>query len=286
MHQRYQQVLDKIGLGVSITNTEIVAGGCINKTTCLQTNNGHFFLKENTIENQDLFEKETLGLSLLAEKSQIKTPMVFGQITDENYTYLVLEWIEKGAPSHIFWENFGNNLAHQHKQVQNHYGLDHHNHIGRLDQHNNFRIDWIDFFINERLLPQIKLGETRNLIDPSLRNQFDSLFTRLDQLIPTENPSLLHGDLWSGNFLCSSAGQPYVFDPAVYYGNREVELAFTQLFGGFDPFFYGAYEEAFPLTPGYQERVEIHNLYPLLVHVNLFGASYLTGIKQTLNKFT
>ena len=117
-----------------------------------------------------------------------------------------------------------------------------------------------------------------------LRN-FEKLFSVLQNLIPEASPSLLHGDLWSGNFMCGEDGEAVIFDPAVYYGHREIELAFTQMFGGFDKSFYSAYNEEFPLLPGFDDRVDLYNLYPLLVHLNLFGQSYLSGITQTLSRY-
>ena len=127
---------------------------------------------------------------------------------------------------------------------------------------------------------------SKGLIDAHIQKKFDLLFNKLEELVPDESPALLHGDLWSGNFMTNSDGDASIFDPAIYYGHRETELAFTQLFGGFSPEFYHYYDAEFPLESGFDERVDIHNLYPLLVHVNLFGSSYLSGIIQTLKKFT
>ncbi|MEL7006538.1 MAG: fructosamine kinase family protein, partial [Bacteroidota bacterium] len=149
-----------------------------------------------------------------------------------------------------------------------------------------FNESWIDFFIKERLEKQLRLAYSRELVDNNFLHKFRSLYLHLPNILINEPPSLLHGDLWSGNYLINSHGNASIIDPAVYYGNREIELAFTHLFGGFDSRFYQSYQEAWPLESGFENRMEIYNLYPLLVHVNLFGTSYLSGVLQVLKKYT
>ncbi|MEP5612597.1 MAG: fructosamine kinase family protein [Cyclobacteriaceae bacterium] len=273
------------GTKVEIETISPVAGGCINQTSKIVTNAGTFFIKDNAVSQLDLFLKEEQGLKILSEKSEIRTPGIHGSGFRNEKSYLILEWIEKGTQNSDFWSDFGCQLAQQHKQTSSHFGLDHDNHIGRLHQSNHQHQDWDQFFITERLQPQLKLAEKQGLIDRSIQTGFEHLFDRLSQLVPKESPSLLHGDLWSGNFLCTGESVPVIFDPAVYYGHRETEIAFTSLFGGFDQRFYLAYSEEFALESGFEGRMEIHNLYPLLVHVNLFGSSYLSGIRNTLAKF-
>lgn len=263
-----------------------VGGGCINTAIKLNTSEGSFFLKLNDINREDLFLKEQLGLQLLTKQSPLQIPAVLGLGTKTKNSYLLLEWIEKDHESNGFWNAFGRGLALQHKETSKDFGLDHSNYIGRLDQSNAFHVSWHSFFIHERLHPQIELARQAGLLNSTLVNQFDLLFSKLEELIPSEPPALLHGDLWSGNFICGPSSSPFLFDPAVHFGHRETELAFTTLFGGFDNLFYQTYIEEFPLAPGFNERIELHNLYPLLVHVNLFGASYLSGIEQTLRRFT
>ena len=163
------------------------------------------------------------------------------------------------------------------------FGLDHDNYIGSLAQSNKKHADWISFFMEERIRPQLKLAMDKKLIDEGTVKQFDKLFDHFDRLIPKEKPALLHGDLWNGNFLVSDSSRAALIDPAVYFGHREMDLAMTTLFGGFDSEFYRAYDEVFPLEKGFEKRVDIHNLYPLLVHVNLFGGGYVRQVKAVLN---
>lgn len=283
----YTQVFKKhFHSKIRIEAISAVSGGCINQTSKVLTNAGTYFIKVNSTELLELFQKEEKGLKVLQEKSQLRVPDVLGSGSDSANSYLILEWIEKGAQNQTFWSDFGRQLGVQHSLKSAHFGLDHNNHIGRLHQSNKTHADWSKFFILERIQPQLKIAEQKGLIDTSIQKAFEKLFPMLDHLIPKEDPSLLHGDLWSGNFLCGPESKPFIFDPAIYYGHRETEIAFTTMFGGFDQRFYEAYAEVRELELGFDDRIEIHNLYPLLVHVNLFGDSYLSGIRNTLRRFT
>ncbi len=287
MNDFIDQILKKhLTPSLQLKEAVSVSGGCINCAYKLFTNQGSFFLKWNKGSLSEMFISEEKGLDLLHRHSPIRTPKPYGKGILGEKSYLLTEWIDQGTQSSDFWQNFGSRLARQHQKTEAEFGLNHDNYIGSLRQSNAKHNSWVDFFINERLLPQLRLAESKNLISNSIQNQFELLFKKLDQLVPSEKPALLHGDLWSGNFLIDQSGQAAIFDPAVYYGHRESELAFTQLFGGFSSEFYHYYNETVPLESGYIERTDIHNLYPLLVHVNLFGASYLTGIIQTLNRFS
>lgn len=270
----------------SIEAVQRIGGGCINEAFQISSSTQSFFLKWNSSHEHDMFEAEVKGLHYLKTQSPLIVPEVLGNGLAGDKAYLLLEWIEKGPSTRYFWINFGKKLALQHKVTSSQFGLNHDNYIGRLQQSNTSHLNWCDFFVNERLEPQLQLAVSKQLIDGALVQQFQVLFSKLNRLVPAEEPSLLHGDLWSGNFLCNENERPVLIDPAVHFGHRETEIAFTELFGGFDPVFYQAYKEEFPLEPDFDERVPIHNLYPLLVHVNLFGASYLSGIKQTLNYLT
>lgn len=286
MLEFFQQIIDPIAPSNRILSTQHIGGGCIHSTARLITENQSYFIKYNNGEDASLFEKEAMGLILLSEASPIRIPKILGKGAMENMSYLLLEWIEKGTPKSTFWRDFGQQLARQHQCTQSHFGLDYDNYIGRLPQSNKLHANWDDFFVAERLLPQLELAFSNQLIDKGIVDRFERLFPQLINLIPKEPPALLHGDLWSGNFLSNELNQPVIFDPAVHYGHREAELAFTNLFGGFDRSFYQNYEEAYPLEKGFENRIDLHNLYPLLVHLNLFGQSYLSGILQTLKRYT
>jgi len=185
-----------------------------------------------------------------------------------------------------YWTDFGHKLAGLHRCSKENFGLDHDNYIGSLPQSNGSSSTWVEFFINQRLRVQLTLAKNGNNIPSQLLQSFDKLIQKIPDWLPEEKPALLHGDLWSGNVMVGSDGKVCLIDPAVYYGHREIELAFTTLFGGFDQSFYHAYNEEFPLAQGYEDRFDIYNLYPLLVHVNLFGSSYLSGIQTILDRFT
>lgn len=273
-------------LGAKVLTVSTVGGGCINNAAKVHTSGGDFFLKWNAADFCKMFRAEVRGLALLKEKSPVDVPSVIAEGLIEDKAYLVLPYIEKAHGSSFFWECFGMRLAQQHRVVSNTFGLDHANYIGKLPQYNTNTADWTAFFVNERLTPQLKMAEQRKLVDTAFLEAFDRLYSRLDTLFPKEPASLLHGDLWSGNFLCAKSDTPYIFDPAVFYGHREAELAFTHLFGGFDAAFYQHYESEYPLEQGFQERIDLYNLYPLLVHANLFGASYLSGVRQVIKRFS
>jgi protein-ribulosamine 3-kinase len=261
-----------------------VSGGCINYCFHLETSSGIFFLKYNDAAAfPKMFEAEATGLRLLRSANALPVPTVHFHGEANGYSFLLLEWIDSDRRIKNFWEDFGTSLAKLHNVQSEQFGLDHDNYIGSLAQSNTQHADWKSFFLNERIQPQLKTAREKGLVDSSITKQFENFFNRFEEIIPAANPSLLHGDLWSGNFLVGNSGKAALIDPAVYFGHREMDLAMTKLFGGFDPEFYNAYDEAFPLEKGLEKRADIHNLYPLLVHVNLFGGGYVQQVKTVLN---
>lgn len=263
-----------------------VFGGDINQTAQIIGNKATYFVKWNEAKAfPKMFELEAQGLELLAQTKSCKIPKVVGFETLEEYSFLLLEFIETGEKTSYFWANFGRNLAQLHQTSAPHFGLETSNYIGSLVQKNNFHDSWVAFFIQERLEPMIHMAANQNLLKSTDIKMFTKLFYRLDRLFPVEVPSLLHGDLWSGNFISSKDFGPVLIDPAVYFGHREMDLAMSQLFGCFDPEFYTAYHQEFPLETQWQERVALCNLYPLLVHLNLFGFSYLPTIQNTIKLY-
>jgi fructosamine-3-kinase len=273
---------------IQITAQQQVFGGDINKTFQLQTNAGSFFLKMNDGSLRDMFEKEFLGLQLLYQTKTIKIPqpVLYGNLSEpvipakagissnNDKIFLVTEFIQKGNPSKNFWQTFAQQLAALHKHSNERFGLDTDNYIGSLHQQNNFCNTWSEFYATQRILSLAQLAFNQNKFDKQDVSQIEKLCTRFNELFPAEKPSLIHGDLWSGNFISDENGTPVIYDPAVYYGSREMDIAMSLLFGGFDKRFYDYYNEVFPLQPNWKERVQLYQLYPVLVHLILFGGHY------------
>ncbi len=271
---------------VKILNTRPLSGGSINEAFLLETNAGKFFFKCNYASRYPgMFEKEAMGLQLLHETKEIDVPKVIDHGTTGNHAYIILEYIDSISKRNDFWEAFGVALARLHKHSSDQFGLDHDNYIGSLYQWNNRNQDWISFFIEERLERQLKLAKDSGLISSSLISQFNNLYNHLPEIFPVEPPSLIHGDLWGGNYIVGALGQAVIIDPAVYYGHREMDIGMSRLFGVFGNSFYNAYNQEYPMKEGWKERIDICNLYPLMVHVNLFGSGYVGSVQSILMKF-
>ncbi len=275
-------------LDAEVLNTRYVGGGDINVARILETNKGRFFFKMNDGESAlQMFAAESMGLKLLSKAAVIGVPKVLGWGQNGQQAFLLLEFVERAE--HVpedFWDVFGRQLAALHKNTHDHFGLGYNNYIGSLPQVNDCRKDWVSFYIECRLQPQVKMACDAKLLHRTHLHQFESLYRYLPELMPPEAPALIHGDLWSGNFLCSIKSQPYLVDPAVSYSHREMDLAMSKLFGGFHRRFYQAYEEAFPLHPGFGQRLKLFQLYYLMVHLNLFGSSYLNQVSEILNHYS
>jgi len=264
-----------------------VGGGSINDTYRLVVNKTHsFFLKVNKAASfPGLFEKEKAGLEYIANQHRIAVPTVISCDIDKDNQLLLLEWIPAGSRTGSFWKTFGEQLAGLHQCHNDQHGFVTGNYMGALPQSNHFDPDWAHFFLHQRLLPQVKMATEKKLMPHPYADLFHQLGKKLGNIFNTEPPSLLHGDLWSGNFMCNDQSLPVLIDPAVYYGHRSMDLAMTTLFGGFDQAFYESYHYHFPLPANHQEQWEICNLYPLLIHLNLFGQSYLSNIVSILKSY-
>jgi protein-ribulosamine 3-kinase len=268
-----------------VRQMEFVSGGCINLAVRLQTSLGDFFLKFNELpEAQTMLATEAQGLQRLA-RAGARVPAVRGQGQVTGRAFLLLEYLPPAPAAPGYWQQLGRELAQLHRHQSPTFGLDHDNFIGSLRQANPPAADGFAFWAEHRLQAQAGLAYYNGLAPASLLRQVERLCAKLPQWLPAQPASLLHGDLWSGNQLPNGQGQPTLIDPAVYFGFREAELAFTKLFGGFEDDFYHAYHEAYPLEPGFGQRAELYNLYPLLVHTNLFGASYLGAVERTLARW-
>lgn len=263
-----------------------LAGGDINTVYKLNTSEGSFCIKlNNSSKLQDLFEKEAAGLQHLESKSNFTLPKVIKWGTFSDQSYLLLSFIETGSPKNNYWELFGGNLAAMHMQSANKFGLEYDNYIGSLKQCNSLENDWASFYTNQRLIPQTKLALDKGLVDTSFLKSIENLCSKLEELFPNEPPALLHGDLWSGNFIIDSQSKPALIDPAIYYGHREMDLAMTMLFGGFHEQLYTVYNASYPLEKAWKDRVSICQLYPILVHVNLFGGSYINHARAIISNY-
>ena len=273
-------------LQVQLIDFSFSAGGCINHGGKLTTSRGNFFLKWNSATKfPGMFDAEARGLKILRDSKVIHIPEVIASDQTSSWQFIVMEFVDERPAVDNYWEALGMSLSNLHHVSSEFFGLDHSNYIGSLPQYNTQNKIWTDFFILQRLIPQIELATTNNRIDKIIRGQFEMLFKKLPGILPSEKPSLLHGDLWSGNLITDVHGNPCLIDPAVYFGHREAEIAFTKLFGGFSHRFYESYQNYFPLLPGFKQRSEVYNLYPLMVHVNLFGGGYVSQVVSILKRF-
>ncbi|MFC4078363.1 fructosamine kinase family protein [Salinithrix halophila] len=278
-------------IGSPVLHPHPVSGGEISDAFRLETEEGRYFLKVRKKAPAGLFAVEAAGLTKLDVSDQIRIPRVIAHgITEEDKTgWILLEWLESDpqTPSPQAAEDLGRGLAEIHRTTAPSFGLEHDNFIGTLPQKNGYLEEWTTFYRERRLRPQIERARRQNRLPSARERGLTRLMDRLDEWIgyPEIQPSLLHGDLWGGNWIIDKEGVPCLIDPATYYGHREVDLAFTQLFGGFPAAFYDAYQEAWPLDPGFEDRKPLYQLFYLLVHLNIFGESYGNGVDQVWKRF-
>ncbi len=260
-----------------------VAGGCINHGAHVFGSNGDAFLKWNDPRKfPHMFFAEEAGLELLNNAGACRIPEVIGVYEGESQSGILLEWIEPGKATSDQWAAFGRDLALMHQVKFRMFGLDHSNYMGSLSQSNQFHNSFAAFFREERLKPQIKMAVEKGLLDSPDLASFDRIFKWLNDNMAEEEAVLVHGDLWSGNAMFDQEGHGVLIDPAAAFSSRHVDLAMTTLFGGFTDSFYAGYSEVMPFPLDHQRIWDVMNLYPLLVHVNLFGASYLAQTRQIL----
>lgn len=261
---------------IKIKSFSSLSGGCISNAFKITDDSGRvYFLKINS-SPKDLFIKEANGLIELKKANAIRVPEVI--LVKEDF--LLTEFISQGRESKNFFEDFGRRFAELHKYKGRHFGFYENNYIGSNPQINiperNEAENWIEFYFNKRILCQYKLAEQNGYATDELRKGINYLEKNIEKILKgsDEPPALLHGDLWSGNFIIDENGEASLIDPAVYYGHREADLAMTKLFGGFSSRFYSSYNEAYPLIPEYEYRENIYKLYHILNHLNLFGRGY------------
>lgn len=287
-------LISLFGNSAKIAYSDRVSGGDINEAFALTLTDGsRLFMKSNTRENEAFFTAEAVGLHAIAQTGTIETPRVLCSGTDENMdgrSFLLLEYIDAKNRISTYWETFARQLASMHQAPatdfipQGRYGFIEDNFIGAGKQINKPCRNWVPFFRDCRLKPQFETAS--GYFDTTDFKKIDKLLDKLDEfLTEPEYPSLLHGDLWSGNFMTGKDGKAWLIDPAVYVGHAEADIAMTELFGGFSPSFYDAYREAAPMQPGYHRRRDLYNLYHLLNHLNLFGPTYLSSVKRIIDEY-
>ena len=267
-------------LGSEVLGWRAVSGGDINQAHRAELSDGRVvFVKSNARAPAGMFAAEARGLAWLAEARALRVPAVLAQGSD----FLVLENIDEADRRADHDEQFGRGMAALHGSGAPGFGLDHDNFIGRLEQSNGTLPSWAEFYRARRLEPQLRMAVDGGRASPAMRRGLGRILPRLEELVgPPEPPARLHGDLWGGNAIVDDRGLPCLIDPAVYGGHREVDLGMMKLFGGFGARVFAAYHEAFPLAPGHESRVPLYQLYFLMVHVNLFGGSYLAQVEHAL----
>jgi protein-ribulosamine 3-kinase len=264
-----------LGTEIAASSERSVGGGSINSCARFESETGPLFVKHGDASSLAMFQAEAEGLAELARARAVRIPEVLAVSEQEGIAFLALEWIDLREGSSASERKLGELLAAQHRVTREKFGWHRDNTIGSTPQCNFESAEWVDFLREQRLRPQLRLarsnGAGNGLIDGGER-----LCERLDRFFTDYRPapSLLHGDLWGGNWGSDTSGQPVLFDPAVYFGDREADLAMTRLFGGFGTSFYSAYQGSWPLDAGASSRVALYNLYHVLNHFNLFGGSY------------
>lgn len=293
-HSLNRTIASLFGTSIYISGRQPIYGGDINQSYHLTLSNGSsVFMKSNDIENYAYFEKETEGLEALRSLHTIGVPKPLAAGVDDadQMSFLLMEYLAPAQRRKDYGETLGHELALMHRHstkemvdVYPGYGFYTDNYIGVTPQLNTPKAGWIDFFRDCRLVPQLRMAEKR--LDSGTIKKCGVLLDHLDQFLEEPPfPSLLHGDLWSGNVICGSDGKAWILDPAVYVGSFEAEIAMTELFGGYPDSFYDAYQEINRIEPEYEDRRDLYNLYHMLNHLNLFGSSYLSEVRRIVRKY-
>jgi fructosamine-3-kinase len=260
-----------------------VSGGCINQGYALSNGTSTYFVKINQAAQVDMFEAEALGLKQMLATKTIRVPIPICWGVADNASYLALEWLEFGGETAKASEEMGRKLAAMHRVGSaSQFGWERNNTIGSTPQINTWTKNWADFFAEYRISYQLQLAKRKGGNFPDTAQVVEVVKDYLsDRHL---EPSLVHGDLWSGNAAVMKTGEPVMLDPATYYGDREVDIAMTELFGGFPAAFYRGYNEVFPLNEGYQRRKTLYNLYHILNHFNLFGGGYASQANRMIQQ--
>ncbi len=267
--------------GFRVRGLTAVSGGDIARACLLETDRGRFFAKwYHGPAGREMARAEAGGLEALAACRALRTPGVLGWARVDPGACLVMEYIPSRQARASDFEHLGRGLAALHSHVLPRFGWQADNFIGRLPQQNSPGRDWPAFYVGQRLLPQYRMALAGGLLEEREIPEPELLTEKIRAWAPGPEPSLLHGDLWSGNYLIAESGEGCLIDPAVYAGDAEADLAMTRLFGGFPERFYRAYHEIRPEKPGMDRRIPLYQLYYLLVHLNLFGPGYAASVRR------
>jgi fructosamine-3-kinase len=276
-------ISQSMGQPFQLETRRSVSGGCINSGYAISGSQQTYFVKVNQADQLAMFAAEAVGLEEMLASQTIRVPKAICWGTAAGSAYLVLEWLELGYKGESAWEAMGQRLAALHKTSSpDGFGWKMSNTIGSTVQVNPWTIDWTEFWAEYRLGYQFKLAAQKGGVFPNQNRLLNAIPKLLEGYHP--QPSLVHGDLWSGNAAVTQTGEPVIFDPAIYYGDREVDLAMTELFGSFPADFYRGYTAAFPLDSGYPQRKTLYNLYHILNHFNLFGGSYAAQANRMIEQ--
>lgn len=280
-----EQISTTIGSHFKIKDIRTISGGCINQTYCIANDAQRYFVKLNSPGSLAMFEAEAAGLMEIHQSRTLRVPLPVCYDHDDHAAWLVLEYLDLNVGTRGKASDLGIQLAAMHRTAAKQFGWVRDNTIGQTPQINTASSDWINFWKMHRLGYQLDLSKT-NGFNGKLQKLGEQLLIDLDEFFSgvTPSPSLLHGDLWSGNYAYDGSGNPVLFDPAVYYGDREADIAMTELFGGFPADFYSAYRYDYPLDSGYNVRKVVYNLYHILNHLNLFGSSYCHQAEQMMER--
>ncbi len=273
-------------LGEAVVCSRRLSGGDINDAYLVSLRSGvKRFVKTKSDAPHGMYSVEAKGLDWLRAANVLRIPAVIA-VSEAGPRFLVLEYLDPASRTPDFDQRLGRGLALLHRSGAERFGWHEANFIGPLPQENTARQTWADFYREARLAKQIQLAVDSGRLSGSLRRRLDSLLDRMDDLVgDPEPPARLHGDLWAGNLHVGPAGEPCLIDPAVYGGHREMDLAMMQLFGGFGPAVFAAYDQEYPRAPGAAGRVPLYQLYPLLIHLNLFGAGYAGSVERAVSAY-
>ena len=276
------ELASKLGGGFEPQSRRSLGGGCINESWVLEDGERRIFVKINSPDRQDMFAAEADGLTELAASQRIRVPDVVAVGVTEQHAWIGLEYLDMSGLGPAGQVGFGHGLARLHRSSSDRFGWHRANTIGTTRQGNAWNDDWVDFLRNERLGYQFELAESKGWVFEGSAVLLDRLGDYFENYSP--QPALLHGDLWSGNLGMIGGREAVLFDPAVYYGDREAEFGIMEMFGGFSREFYRAYESDYPLDPGFKIRKDLYLLYHQLNHFNLFGASYAESAQGSIQR--